>query len=336
MTIVRDGNFTVVDYTGSINKIARVNHIITDLGLISNTSMLTGSIAQVERVTETSPLMKGTLSGGDRHYTGGPGAQVENFNIPIFSLDRKFSKGDIENFRKFGEANAPKTLQDEVVKAMAKARRSQSQTFNKALAEAIKGKSYGWADVGVAEYNYYTKWGVSQTTAPIDFTDATVHPAEVVESLATAHIIDNAGDNGESYSIIAICGRQWFDAFVSHNDIEVAYQYYNGAMNPLRDRLGGNSIVQTFEYKGVNYIKDISGNIPTGEAYFLPLGMDRMFEAFYAPLDDAAAQGEPAQEIYLLYKENTFDRQYKLECESNFLIVNNLPELVVKSVGTFA
>ena len=94
--------------------------------------------------------------------------------------------------------------------------------------------------------------------------------------------------------------------------------------------------VRLFKHKGVTYIEDLSGNFPADNAYVMPQGMPEMFRAYYSPADDAEYANTAGQDLYLFYKENRFDRQYKVESETSFLMVNTRPDLVIELTGKFS
>lgn len=334
MTARQDNGFLILDYSKHIELIPRVHTLVSNMGLFNDVFGST-TVAQVERVTEQTGLISARKRGGDRNYVASENARTENLNIPFFPLDKNITAQDIQNFRAYGEGNAPKTLEQEVARVMARIRRYHSQLKEKAMCEAIMGNSYAPGDTN-SQYNYYTLWGLTQNTADVDFTVTTIDPRDVIEDSARKHIIANAADNAGEYRVIALCGTRWFSALIAHPLVENAYQYYDSAQEPLRRRLGGDAINRMFESKGVLYIEDISGYIPTGEAYVLPLGIESMFTNYFAPADVAQLANETAQELYLWYKESDFFRMQKLESETSFISVNSRCELVSKSTGTFS
>ena len=83
-----------------------------------------------------------------------------------------------------------------------------------------------------------------------------------------------------------------------------------------------------FEWNGVTYIEDIHGNIPAGEAYVLPMGIEGMFQAHYAPADTPELANTQARELYTFMISQ--HRTIQLQSEFSLLAVNTRPELVVK------
>ena len=333
MAVSRNGDFQLLDYTGLFEVTPRVNKLATQLGLFQATYGTT-TVAQIERVVETTDDIQAQQRGGERGYASSEVATIKNFNIPFFPLDRQIKRNDIQNFRAYGDPNAPKTVEQEVQRVMARLRRSHANLFEKALITAMFGTSYAPNDAN-ATYNWYTEWGVSASTANIDFTAATVDPRDVVEASARKVIIEKAGDNASEYEVMALCSPTWFSAFIGHPLVEEAYVNYPSQQEPLRDRLGGNTINRIFTTKGVTYIEDISGYVTAGKAVIFPV-MPDVIEVVYAPADTFADLNTPASEAYVWYKESEYLREAKVESETSFLVVNKRPELFIQSTGTFA
>lgn len=330
---MRNGDFQILDFSSMLEIVPRIDQLITNMNLFTEHFGRT-TIAQVERVDEGVRDIEARRRGGERNYVGSEKVRLKNFNIPFFPLDRQINAADIQNFRAYGTENAPKTVEQEVTRILTRLRRYHSQLKEKALFAAVMGNSYSGGDTR-AEYDYYAEWGVTQVRADVDFTKMATDPIDVIEAEARAYIIDNAGDNGNGYEIIVLASRKWFSALINHPLVMNAYQFYPSTQEPLRRRLGGNANNRMFEHKNILFIEDISGNVPDGEAYILPKGIDDMFNVFYAPSDTIEDVNQTARDMYVWYKESPYHRERKVESETSFLATNNRPELVVRSVGTF-
>ncbi len=333
MATVRKGNFEIIDLTELVELAPRTPKMLSSLGLVEDVVYGKTTWAEVERVEEFTDTIKAQERGGDRNFAGRENAIVRNFKIPFFPLDDKIKASDVQDLREYVETDASKSLQGRVDRSMKRIKRSHDTHKEKALYAAIKGTSY--TNNGGQVYDYATEFGVSGDviTADIDFSTVTLPSAEI--ETARAHIIDNAKDNGDAYQIIAICGRDWFNRFVESDEITDAYNGYPSQQEPLRKRLGGDLINRSFEHKGVTYIEDISGYIDSTDAYIMPLGISDMFQMQYAPADTKAAANQTAEEMYVFLLSDDH-RLETLETETSFLICNTRPELVVRSVGTFA
>lgn len=330
---MRNGDFQILDYTGLIETMPRIDTLIDGMNLFTTHYGRT-TIASIERVDDGGGNIPARQRGGERNHLASERAKIVNLNIPFFPLDRSINPADIQNFRAYGTEDAPKTVQDEVNRIMMRLRRNHSILKTRAQYAALQGNSWSPEDP-VSQYNYYEVWGVTQVRADIDFTQLAIDPIEVIEAEARAHIIDWAGNNGDNFEIVVMASRKWFSALIAHPQVTGAYSQYPSTQEMLRRRLGGNANNRIFEHKNVLFIEDISGQIPDGEAIIFPRGIERMFEIYYAPSDYLRDANTVAQELYVFYKESDYLREAKVESETSFLAVNNRPELVVRSVGTF-
>jgi hypothetical protein len=234
MPVSRNGDFQILDYTGLFEVTPRVNKLVTSMGFHAQYFGST-TVAQIERVVETTDSIVAKQRGGERTYASSEVATIKNFNIPFFPLDRQISRQDIQNFRAYGDPNAPKTVQQEVDRVMRRLRRSHANLIEKALITAMFGASYAPGDAN-ATYSWFTEWGVSQKDADINFTTATVNPADVIEKEARKHIIANAGDNADEYRIMALCSPTWFSGFISH--LQGKGKLPSGLVSPGKSQIG--------------------------------------------------------------------------------------------------
>lgn len=335
MPSTRDTNFTLVDYTEEINLYPKVWSLISGMDLF-DVHNITETKAEIEIVTEVLAEIEARQRGGERNFITSESAVAETLNVPFFPLDRKISAADIQNFRKYGTGEDSKSLVTEIDRVMGRVRSSHAALREKCMALAIQGLGFG------TSYVYATKFGQTQISAPVDFSALTIDPRDTLEASARRPIIKNAQDGSDShaaYSVIALCGETWFDGLLGHPLVADAYSQFESQQDPLRKRLGMNSendSVRVFRSKGIMYVEDLSGNFAAGEAFILPLNMPEMFRVYFSPIDDAAHANTAGQELYMQYKENSFDRQYKVESETSMLCVNTRNDLVAKSVGTFA
>lgn len=335
MATARKGDFEVLDFTSLVELTPRTPKLISELGLFSDAKFGETTVAQVERVQEGVDAISAKPRGADRNFAGRESGMVRNFNVPFFPLDSKFAAKEIQDMRAYGTSDTPQTVEDRVMRTMGRIERSHALVKEKAFYAAIKGASYS-PDWTQGQYDYAAEFGVSGkvTTADVDFTDLLTDPREVLEKEARAHIIDNAQDNGDSYQVIALVGRQYFSALIQHPLVVDAYNSYSSDSEPLRKRLGGNLINRSWETKGITYIEDISGEIDTDAAYVLPMGISDMFQLHYAPADTLDDANSTASPMYV-FMVSDGHRTETVETETSMIAVNTRPELVVKSTGTY-
>lgn len=330
MTIARNGSWEVLDYTPLMDLVERTDNALETLGLFEP-FFGTTTTAEVERVTEGSDTIEAKARGGERNYAGKETSQIEMFRIPFFPLDSLAKPSDVQDFREYGTADAPASVESRVERNIKRISQSHDFLRRSAMYACLKGNTYANGLAGSQFVkSFATVWGVSPVSSSIDFTVATSDPALKMEKVAREHIITESKNNATSLSVSVLCGAGFFNSMVNHPLVQAAYDQYASSQEPLRQRLGGDVIGRVFDHKGVTYIEDISGEIARGDAYALPLGV-QMFTIHYAPADTIEHANSVAESVYLFLEESR--RTAKIESETSFVCVNSRPELVVTFTG---
>jgi len=340
MSVQTNGDYGIVDFSSLTELFPRIPKFMDQLGLFGETFYGSSTIAQVERVEDQIDDIKATSRGGDRQFVGRESAIQRNFTQPYFTLDGKFTAQDIQDLKAYGEGDMPMTMASRVERTRARIAKSHAVLRERARYAALKGTSYS-PNFPQAQYTYADEFGVAAKVAAqftVAFGNVEVDPRTTIEAEARQHIQKYAGNQSDSYQVIAIVGSKFFDGLKDHPKTSVAYASYASASEPLRNRLGGNLINRSWETEGVTYLEDFMGvqlgEIATDEAYFLPLGIEDMFQTHFAPADHKDYANTTAQELYMFMLEGA--RSDKVETETSFIMVNTRPELVVNAKATFA
>lgn len=287
---------------------------------------------RAQRIVDEQVLIEARQRQGERNLITGNQPSEVAFIVPFFPVDANIKAVDVQNFTNLldlGE-DTPATVQQAVTRKLNQIRNAESVTKERIFTEAVMGRSYAGVTAANANehYDYYQTWGVTQEVVDVAFSSTTVNPTDTIESEIRGFIIDNKGTGTAVTDIVALCGRQYFQALVSNSFTRAAYTGIAG-QSPLRDRIGGNSDARSWFFNGVLYVEDPYGTIPTNEAYFFPRGIPNMFQAFYAPADAISDANEVAQDFYMYMIQD--HRTAHIETEFSLLAVNTRPELVVRS-----
>lgn len=338
MAVARNSGFTILDYTELTELFPRIPKFLKDLGLFSDAHYGSSTIAQVERVEDQVDDIKATARGGDRQFVGRESAIQRNFTQPYFTLDAKFSAQDVQDLKAYGSTDVPMTMQNRMDRSRERIAKSHALLRERARYAALKGTSYA-PNFPQAQYVYADEFGVAAKVKPqvvVDMTSTTIDPRTTIEQEVRQHIQKYAGNQGDSFRIICICGSKYFDGLKDNDLVKEAYNQYPSGSEPYRNRLGGDVINRSWETEGVTYLEDYMGvqlgEIATDEAYFLPIGIADMFQEHFAPAAHKDYANTTALEMYMFMLEG--DREDKVETETSFIEVNTRPELVVNSKAT--
>lgn len=333
MTIARNGQWEVLDYTPLADLVERTDNALEAMGLfeVFNGSTTT---AEVERITLGSDAIEAKARGGDRNYASKETSQIEMFRIPFFPLDSLAKPSDVQDFREYGTADTPASVENRVERNITRIRKSHDFLRRTAMYTCLKGDTYA-AGLAGSQYvkNFATVWGVTGdvVSTSIDFTVATNDPALFIEKNCREHIIDKAQDDAGAYSVVTLCGSGFFNSIVNHPLVQAAYDQYASTQEPLRERLGGDVVGRVFNHKGITYVEDVSGEIARGDAYVFPMGIMDMFQIHYAPADTIEHANTVAEELYIFLEESR--RSATIETETSFVCLNTRPELVCELTG---
>lgn len=331
MAITRSGDYEILEFHDVAELVPRTDNALGQLGLFEEYFGVSTKV-EIERIADGYDVMQAKERGGDRNYAGNEQSQLVDFRIPFFPLDKMTKPHEIQDFREYATADAPAKVETRVERNVARIMLSHDFLKRKIMYTALKGDTYaeGLAGTQYAK-NFATVWGVTAdvVSTTYDFTAGT-NPALWVETNVRKHITAQAKDNATSYRVIALCGSGYFNSLANHPAVQGAFDAYASDQEPLRNRLAsgnGDTVGQIFKYKGVTYIEDISGEIGDADAYFLPMGIQDMFQLHYAPADTIEDANEIAREAYIWLEETR--RTAKIESETSVVAVNTRPELVV-------
>lgn len=339
MATTRMGDWGVIDYTPLMALVPRSKNLLEDLGIFSdaNTDYKDGEYMEMERELKGKTKMHTANRGAERQFAGTEGAEKHILQIPFAPLDAVTKPQEVNAFREYGTENSNATIEAVVERKIAHIQRSHADYIRRAQYSAIvNDKVYApladGSDSPLAK-NFSTLWGKSRGTTSIDFSASTKDPFEALEEGRT-QIIENAGDDGDDYAIMALVNTRQFTALVNHPLVEAAYANYPSEQEPLRNRLSGNKMNRIFRHKGVVVVEDISGHIANGKCHVLPMNMDGFAVAAYAPADTIDHVGTISQGSYLFMKENY--RSQVIESEIAYLAAITRPELITDVTVTYA
>lgn len=331
MATTRMGDWGVIDYTPLMALVPRSQNLLEDLGIFSdaNTDYKDGEYMEMERELKGKTKMHTVSRGADRQFAGTEGAEKHILQIPYATLDAITKPQEVNAFREYGTETSNATVEALVERKIAHIQRSHADYIRRSqYAAIVDNKVYAplsdGSDSPLAK-NFSTLWGKVRGTASIDFGATTTDPFAALEEGRT-QIIDNAGDDGDDYAIMALVNTRQFNALVSHPLVEAAYANYPSEQEPLRNRLSGNKMNRIFRHKGVVVVEDISGHIADGKCHVLPMNMDGFAMAAFAPADTIDHVGTISQGSYLFMKENY--RAQIVESELAYMAGITRPELI--------
>lgn len=328
LDVFKSDAFGFTKLVAAINKVPYVPTLIGSMRLFADEGVSTLTVA-IE-------MQNGVLTLVPTAARGAPGAvkNVERRNVRNFSpvhLPQRVAvmADEVQGLRAFGSETEEEVAMTYLEKKLAVARRDLDVTHEWQRMGCLKGQVLD-ADGTTVIYNYFTEFGVAQTTQSIAFSVTTTKVLQAVVQLKRA-VEDKLGGVMCS-GIEVLCSAEFFDAFTGHAAVAESYKYQQSQFLRADNREG-------FEFGGVTW-REYRGQIgatrfiAANEAYAIPMGVPDLFKSVYAPapyLESVNTMGLP---FYAKRKTLDYDTGLEVQCQSNPLHICTRPDAVVKLTAT--
>jgi hypothetical protein len=175
--------------------------------------------------------------------------------------------------------------------------------------------------------NLYTLFGLSQVTHDMALdSDTTKVRNKTVEFKRK---IEDGLDGLPYQGIRVLCSSTFFDAFVSHPAVELAWLRFQESENLRADLRKGFRFGDVFweEYRG-----NVGGHafIADNKAYAIPEGVPKMFLTRFAPANYMETVNTIGLPYYAKQKSMDYDKGVEFESQSNPIMINTRPNAVVE------
>lgn len=332
LDIFNDDAFSVSQLTQTIVDIPRVPTQLGDEGLFNEYGITTTTM-MIERTGSGLKLVPSAPRGGVRN-TGG---RERRKLIPIAAVH--LPQGDtiladeVQNVRAFGSETEVQGVQRLVQRQLTQLKSNIDLTLEHMRVGALRGQVLDADGVSVI-WDLYDIFGMNRETIGFNINTA----ASAVDLRQKTEYLKRAIQRklgGKSFSRVRVkCSESWFDKFVGHDKMLKAWELWqNGQFNrefPGTTFVFNNVVFQVYS-GGV-----VDGNglehdfIPEGEAYAYPEGVPGMFQIAYAPGDYMSTVNTMGVPYYASQERLPHDKGVDLESQSNPIVLNTLPEAVIK------
>lgn len=333
--MARLGDYGIVDYTPLMAIVPRKKNFLQELGIFpedSQANYADTDFIEFEREEKGVTKMYNVKRGADRQFAGDEKDQKVMLQAPLASLDKVTKPHEVQNFRQYGEENAPATVERLVENRVAHIQRSHEEYMADVQYHAlIENKVYAFDKdgneiTGLAK-DYSTLWSAPRNTATMDLTNASVDPIKSL-SAGRTNIIQKMGGNASSVNMVYLCNSAQFDAIVSHALVKPTYEEYSERQESVRLGLDVTRINRVFKApnSGLTIVEDVTNEIEDEQGFFLPVGLPEFTAAAFAPADVIEFAGKTSEGSYLFLKEN--HRSVVIESEVAYIVAILRPELI--------
>lgn len=328
LDIFNDDAFRVSALTQTINDIPRVPTQLGDEGLFTEYGISTPTM-MIERRGKSLSLVPTAPRGAP----GEPVALTGRKLIPVAAVHVPQSGSvladEVYGVREFGTESTVKQVQSLVREKMTVMREKSDLTMEHMRVGALKGVVMD-ADGTTPLWDMYQIFGFTQQTVFFDIATPATSADPKAKCVAVKRAIRNAL-GGRSFRRVRVKASEgWMDKFVAHNNMKAAWELWQAGAFGRQDQTESD-----FEFAGVVFQIYSGGTsagdfIPDGLAYAYPEGVPRMFQTAYAPADYMETVNTQGVPYYAKQERMKFDRGVELESQTNPLMLNTLPEAVLK------
>ncbi|MGE0108152.1 MAG: major capsid protein [Bdellovibrionales bacterium] len=335
LDVFSNSAFSVVSLTDAINKVPFIPGRIGQLGLFMESGVTTTSVMIEEREGSLN-LVETTPRGAPAVQNHTKKRKARSFVVPHIALEDTILADEVQNVRAFGSESDLESIQQVVQFRLQEMAGKLDATLEHLRIGAIKGQILD-ADGSTVLYNLFNEFGVAQQ-AEVDFDLDNADPdSGAVKKLCHSvkrTIEDELGAQPYDH-IHAICGSNFFDDLVAHQEVEDAYNRYMDGLFLRQGQARGS-----FEYAGIVF-EEYRGKVgsvnftDTDKAYFFPVGVPNLFRQYNAPADFVETVNTVGLPRYAKQAiDEKFARWVEVHAQSNPLPICTRPRALVQGKRT--
>lgn len=332
--------FEVIDYTQELILVPDTFHLLGDDRLFKDESYSQNTVSFEVRESSFT-LIEDRVRGTRPQANADDLRSIKAYHIPHFPNVDAIYPSDVQGKRAYG-SDRPETEAAVMARKIERMRKSYDQTLELARWKTLStGRAYAPNNTIAADF--YADMGVARQNFSFSFNNATADIAGEVEAVI-AYLQDTAYNGDQITEVRAYCSPEFFNGLIKHPKVQMAYTYYastSKGQEIQRFRAGQDgrrlNLHRYFEYQGVLFIEvrnQIKGErvVPSGEAIFVPSGIEDAFVTYYGPANRFGYENTIAERFYMWAFRDPRLTEITIEAESNFINVLRRPDLVVGGV----
>jgi len=337
MDIFNGSAFSTTSLSGMVEKMDYQPSLLGSLGIFEPEPVRTRNIF-VDRIDGGLTLIPTSPDGAPPEILDGEDRDAVSLKIP--NLTKRFTlfAHELDGIRAFGSETELMGVQREYGRRMARIRSDMELTHEFHRLGALQGILLD-ADGSTVIYDYSTQFNESipaATSFELDIAGTDVHG--ICKDISRSMVRSGRGSFTSGTSIHALAGDDFYDALISHPNVEKFYLQQQAANN-LREAQG--AIFESFRVGGITFhnYRGTDDNstvaIPVAEAKFFPVGARDVFKVAYAPMQSGQFVNTPGQPVYAI---NVPDRERNMwvkgEMYSHPLHICQQPRVLRKATLT--
>lgn len=249
--IFRQDPFTAMELTTAVDKVPYNPDGLSAMGIFTDKPVRTEYV-MVEQRAGQLVLVPFTDRGAPGTERTTEKRNARSFKVPRMRVSDTIYAREVSGIREFGQESALMQVQSEVMRRLVGPTGLRSlinYTQEYQFLAAVQGKLLD-AD-GSVLYNWFDEFGITanptQAFNLVANTARTIRPvcAEIVRTMKRKA----QGAFLNSTRVVALCGDEFYDNFVTHTDIEKTYANWNAAVD-----LRGGTAFKNFAFADIEWI----------------------------------------------------------------------------------
>lgn len=303
MDIFNSSAFSMTSLTGAVNKVGYKPQLLGSLNIFEPMPVRTRTVFVDRREGKLTLIPSSPVGAPPKELVVDPRNAVPLKTTRLAEGFTLYAE-EIQGIRAFGSETEFAQVQAEYLKRMASVRDDMDLTHEFHRLGALQGLLLD-ADGTTVIYNYFTEFGVTEAPA-INFDLGNANPATGAIRLKTAEVIRSmsrsaGGAFTPGTTIHALAGDGFYDALITHSEVEKTYQNWAAAADLRQDRTW-----QAFTYGGITWhnYRGTDDNstvaIDPDEAKFFPVGAKDVFKKAMAPAEFGPYVNTLGQDTYAM------------------------------------
>ncbi|MCL2076350.1 MAG: major capsid protein [Betaproteobacteria bacterium] len=326
LDIFRGDAFSIDTLTAAINNPPE-GQIIPPSPVDFDEEGVTTLSVMIEREGDSLSLVPATERGSPGDVTIGGKRDMVPFALLHLQTRANVMADEVQGVRAFGSTTETQMISDLVNKRLLKMRSRIDATLAFHRFGALTGKIYD-ANGENLLLDLFHHFGITQQTMSLALGASGTNIQQKIRDVK--RIVENSLSGSANITgWRAVCGRGFYDAFVSHAKVEEAFNRWNdGAF--LR-----SSNMHGFEFGEVSWKPWYGkvGNtlyIDPDVAYLVPVGIPGLFISRFGPADYIETVNTLGLPYYAKQEVMDFDKGIMLEAQSNPLNICTKPRAIIK------
>ncbi|WP_186224576.1 major capsid protein [Burkholderia gladioli] len=327
--------FSTIQLTAAVDKYPFQPTGLGELNIFEDDPIRTTALA-VEQRQGQLVIIPTSARGAEGTQRVTERRQARYFEVPRLMHDDTVYAYEIQNIRAFGTESELMQVQDEVARRLSGPTgilRNIEYTWEFHRLAAVQGMLID--KDGSVLYNWFDEFGIPEPQE-VAFNLAAQVPNSLrplCNQIRRSMARKAQGAFTQNTRIYALCGDEFYDAFVNHKDVIQTFINWSGAADLRDDRQG--AAFDVFPFAGINWLNyrgsddNSTIKVPDDKVKFFPIGAPGIFRRALAPGESFDWVNTPGKQTYLIpifdRDRNTF---WKMEGYSYPLHICTRPEVL--------